>query len=60
MVSVLVTLIIIGVALGLILKYVPMAPPFPTVITVIVVLACCLWLLNVFGIYSFPAPRGLR
>jgi hypothetical protein len=60
LISLLITLVIIGVCLYLVTTYIPMAPPIKTIITVVVVLACVVWLLNVFGVYTFPSPRGLR
>lgn len=55
-VSVIVTLIIIGVILWLVTTYIPMAPPIKTVLTVVVVLLICLWLLDIFGIMSYTLP----
>ena len=58
-VSILVTLVIVGVVLWLITTYIPMAAPIKTVITVVVVLLLCLWLLSIFGVmdYSIPIHR---
>jgi hypothetical protein len=53
-ISLLITLVVIGVCLWLVQTYVPMAPQVKTVITVVVVIGCCLWLLDVFGVYHFP------
>lgn len=52
LIQVLVLLIVVGVVLWLINTYLPMAPPFKTVINVVVVLVLCLWLLSAFGIVS--------
>lgn len=57
MIQVLVVLIIVGVCLYMVQQYIPMAPPVKTVITVVVVLFLCLWLLQVFGIADIPVPR---
>jgi len=57
MIGVLVTLIVVGVILYLVQTYIPMAAPIKTVITVVVVLFLCLWLLGVFGIVDVPVPR---
>lgn len=57
MITILIYLVIVGVALYLINTYVPMAPPIKTVINVIVVLILVIWLLNVFGIAHFPSPN---
>ncbi len=56
-ISILITLIIVGVCLYLIQTYIPMAPPIKTVINVVVILLLCLWLLNIFGVgmnYRLP------
>ena len=51
-IHVLVVLVVVGVILWLIQTYIPMAAPIKTVITVVVVLLLCLWLLSLFGIGS--------
>jgi hypothetical protein len=48
--SVVITLIIIGVLLWVVFRYVPLQPPIPTIILAVVVLAVVLWLLRVFGV----------
>ncbi len=60
MIEVLIILVVVGVVLYLVQAYVPMAPPIKTVINVLVVLAVCLWLLQVFGITNFDLPRRVR
>ena len=57
MIGVLIVLIVVGVCLYLVQTYIPMAPPIKTVITVVVVLFLCLWLLSVFGVADIPVPR---
>lgn len=59
-VSVLVILVVVGVALYLINNYVPMAPPIKTVVNVLVVLMLCVWLLSVFGILSSGPYTHIR
>ena len=49
LISILLPLVLVGVLLWAVLTYVPMAPPFPTIITVVAVIVCLLWLLRVFG-----------
>lgn len=49
-VQVLVVLVVVGVLLWLVQTYIPLAPPIRTIITVVVVLFVCIWLLGVFGI----------
>lgn len=57
-IEVLIVLVVIGVALYLVYTYIPMAAPIKTVITVIVVLALVVWLLQTFGITNFKVPIG--
>lgn len=53
--SALIVLIIVGVVLYMVQTYIPMAAPVKTIITVVVVLVLCLWLLRAFGINTtFP------
>lgn len=52
MVSLLVTLIVVGVLLYLVNTVIPMDPKIKTILNVVVVLAVCLWLLNAFGVLS--------
>lgn len=51
LVSLMVTLVIIGVVLYLVTTYIPMPQPIKTVITVIVVLVLCVYLLRWAGLY---------
>jgi hypothetical protein len=57
MISLLITIVIVGVALYLIETYVPMSPPIRTVLRVVVVLVLVLYLLSAFGILDAPVPR---
>jgi len=50
MLSLIVTLIVIGVLLWLVNSYVPMDAKIKTILNVVVVIAVVLWLLNVFGL----------
>jgi hypothetical protein len=56
-ITLLILLVIIGVAVYLLETYVPMSPPIKTVIRVLVVLFVVLLLLDVFGIYHFPLMK---
>jgi hypothetical protein len=51
LISVVVVLVIMGVALYLIDTYVPMSPPFKVIIRVVVILAVVLYLLSAFGLW---------
>ena len=53
MIQVVVTLIVVGVLLWLALTYIPMAAPFPQIITAVVVILVVLWLLQVFGVLGY-------
>ncbi len=48
--QVLLILVVVGVVLWLVQTYIPMAPPIKTLITVVVVLILCVWLLSLFGL----------
>ena len=52
LVQILVLLIIVGVILSLINRYVPMAPSIKSILNAVVVIAVLIWLLNVFGLLS--------
>jgi len=45
-------LIAIGIVLGLINRFIPMAGSIKSILNVVVVCAVVLWLLNVFGLFS--------
>lgn len=47
-----VTLIVVGVALWLINNYIPMASSIKTILNVVVVVAVCVWLLQVTGMWG--------
>ena len=56
-----VMLIIIGVGLGLINRFIPMASSIKTILNVVVVVVVCVWLLQTFGLWgdvaNFRLPR---
>jgi hypothetical protein len=49
-ISVVVVLCVVGVLLWLVNSYIPMAAPFPKIITAVVVIATVIWLLSAFGV----------
>jgi len=54
-VQVLLILIVIGLVLSLINRYVPMANSIKSILNAVVVIAVIVWLLNVFGLMgTFP------
>jgi hypothetical protein len=50
LVAVILTLVIVGVLLYLLFRFVPMDPDIRTLIKVVVVIAVVLWLLQVLGV----------
>lgn len=52
LINVVIVLVIVGVVLWAINKFIPMAAPMKTILNVVVVIVVCLWLLQAFGIIS--------
>jgi hypothetical protein len=52
LIQVIAVLIVVGVILGLINRFIPMAQSIKSILNGIVVIAVVLWLLKVFGILS--------
>ncbi len=50
--NVVVLLILIGVLLELVNRYVPMAPSIKTILNIVVVLAVAIWLLQAVGLWG--------
>jgi hypothetical protein len=56
--QVVVTLIVVGVLLWLVDRYIPMAGSIKSILNGVVVIAVVLWLLNIFGLlHSLSAIR---
>jgi hypothetical protein len=51
-IDIVLTLIVVGILLGLINRFVPMAGSIKSILNGVVVIAVVLWLLNVFGLFS--------
>lgn len=51
-ISVIITLVVVGVILWLINTYIPMDRKIKTIINVVVVILVILWLLRVFGVLN--------
>ncbi len=58
LIHILIVLIVVGVILGLINRYVPMAGSIKAILNAVVVIVVVLWLLNVFGLLG--AIRGMH
>jgi predicted membrane protein len=50
--NIVVALIIVGVALWLINRYIPMASSIKTILNVVVVVAVCVWVLQATGVWG--------
>lgn len=57
LITLIVVLVLIGVALYLIETYIPMSPPIKLVLRVVVVLVLVLFLLQAFGIVGPRVPQ---
>lgn len=60
LITVVLVLVILGVALWLIETYIPMAPPIKMVIQVVVVIVLVLYLLSFLGVWHGFAGAPLR
>jgi hypothetical protein len=59
--NIVVMLIIVGVALYLVNRFIPMASSIKSILNLVVVIAVCVWVLQAFGLWatvtSFRLPR---
>ncbi|CAN5470773.1 hypothetical protein BH10PSE19_BH10PSE19_02410 [soil metagenome] len=60
LISIILTLIIIGVLLWLVNRFIPMAGSIKTILNAVVVIVVILWLLSVFGLISGVHVPALR
>jgi len=52
LINIVVVLIVVGVALWLINRFIPMASSIKTILNVVVVVVVCVWLLQVAGLWT--------
>lgn len=52
LINIVIGLVVIGVILYLINRYIPMASSIKSILNVVVVVAVCLWILQVTGLWS--------
>jgi predicted membrane protein len=52
LVNLVVVLIVVGVVLYLINRYIPMASSIKTILNIVVVVAVCVWVLQAVGLWS--------
>lgn len=60
LISLVVTLMIVGILLWVINTYIPLDPKIKQIINVVVIICVVIWLLRVFGIlgaFDVPVPR---
>ena len=53
LVQVVIALIVVGVLLGLVNRFIPMASSIKSILNAVVVIAVVVWLLNVFGMLHY-------
>ena len=56
MISLILTIALVGLVLYLIDTYIPMSPPVKTLLHVVVVILVILWLLRLFGVGDIAVP----
>jgi hypothetical protein len=54
LVHILITLVIVGLILWLVERYIPMGEPVKTIFHIFVAIVAILWLLNILGIFHSP------
>jgi hypothetical protein len=52
LIQLVIVLIVVGVLLWLVNKFIPMQSSIKNILNVVVIIAVVLWLLNVFGLFS--------
>jgi undecaprenyl pyrophosphate phosphatase UppP len=50
--NIVIVLIVVGVALYLVNRYIPMASSIKTILNVFIVIVVCIWLLQAMGLWS--------
>lgn len=51
-ISIIVTLAVVGLLMWLVNKYIPMDEPWKTLLNIVAIVVTILWLLRVFGIFT--------
>lgn len=60
LIHVVVVLIVVGVLLWIINRFIPMAGSIKSILNAVVVIAVILWLLNIFGIFDYHSLLHVR
>jgi len=58
--NIVVMLIVVGVGLYLVNRYIPMASSIKSILNVVVVVVVCVWLLRVFGLWTSLSTYRVR
>lgn len=58
--TIIITLVIVGVALHLINRYIPMAPPIKSILNILVIALIIWWILSLFGVVPPIYGVGLK
>jgi hypothetical protein len=58
--NIVVILIVVGVGLYLVNRYIPMASSIKSILNVVVVVVVCVWLLKVFGLWGALSTYRVR
>lgn len=53
LIVVVITLIVVGILLWAVNKYIPMTAAIKQILNIVVIIAVILWLLNIFGLFSY-------
>jgi hypothetical protein len=59
LIHVVIVLIVVGVLLWIINRFIPMAGSIKSILNAVVVIAVILWLLNIFGIFDYHSLTHL-
>lgn len=51
--AIIITLVIVGVVLYIINRFVPMEPSIKNILNIVVIIILALWLLKAFGLFSY-------
>jgi len=58
--SIVVTLVVVGVVLWLINNYIPMQGTIKSILNVVVIICTCVWVLQVFGVLGNMSSYRIR
>ena len=58
--NIVIVLIIVGVALSLINRYIPMASSIKTILNIVVIVSVCVWVLQALGLWQNVSSFRLK